>query len=155
MTFPSDDPAVICPMQQGLALAWATVEVAPLACALDLAHMPTHRLPTADLPRIIRHAPPAPIAAIPLEPAAGVVRMYPALGAPDREGLARINPEKVERRIATAGRELRALEPARRELVPTIRHVFAAEHPSRSISAGESCGRNSDEKFRPSGSTSL
>ena len=44
------------------------------------------------------------IAAIPLEPAARIVGMNPALGAPYRERLAGIDTEIVERGIAFAGR---------------------------------------------------
>src|SRR3954471_2403224 len=114
----SDQPAVIGPVQQRLALAGAAVEVATLAGPLELADVAAHGFPAPDLARVIGHAAPAIVAAVPLEPAARIVRVNPALGAPDRERLARLDAEKVERRIAPAMREPRSPEPARRKLVP-------------------------------------
>ena len=53
--------------------------------------------------------------------------MDPALGAPDRQWLAGIDAEAVQRAVAPAGGKLRAGEPAARKLVARVGHVLAAE----------------------------
>src|SRR5215207_11418547 len=59
--------------------------------------MATHRRPTPDLARVVGHAAAEVIAAVPLKPAAGVVRMDPTLVAPNRQRLARIDAVEVQR----------------------------------------------------------
>src|SRR3954468_12826908 len=99
-------------MQQSLALARTAKEIAGLAVALDLPHVAADCLPAADLPLVLgRHPAAEIIAAVPLEPAARIVRVQPALVAPHRERLARIDVEEIERAFASAGRQLRAPEP--------------------------------------------
>src|SRR5262249_35458642 len=108
-----DLPAVVRPVQQRLALALAAQEIARLAVALDLAHVATDRLPAPDLAAVlVRHAAPHVVAAVPLEPAARIIAMDPALAAPLRQRLARVDAEEIERAVALARRELRADEPA-------------------------------------------
>src|SRR6476646_4286619 len=90
---PSNFPAVVGPMQQRLALALAAGEIARFAMPLDLADMPAHGFPTLDLARVLfGQSADQIIAAIPLEPAARIVRMDPALSAPLRQRLAGIDP---------------------------------------------------------------
>src|SRR5688572_2585953 len=115
-------------MQQRLALARPAEQVALLAMCLDLADMPADLPPAPDLAGIVLHAAAEMVAAIPLEPAARVVRVDPALGAPHSEGLAGADAEEIERRVPPLRRQLRPAEPRLRELVPAIGHVFAAEH---------------------------
>src|SRR3954447_23936008 len=105
--------AVIGPMQQGLTLARPAHRVAGFAVALDLADMAAHRPPPLDLPRILLRQPTAEIvAAIPLEPAARVVRKNPSFVPPYRQLLAGIDPEIIERTIAPARGQLRVDKPS-------------------------------------------
>src|SRR5476649_585640 len=79
----SDFPAVVGPVQQGLALPRPTGAVARVAVHLDLADVARHRLPTLDLAVVFERQPAAEIVtAIPLEPAARVVLPDPALAPP-------------------------------------------------------------------------
>src|SRR5262245_54087831 len=104
---PSNLAAVIGPVQQCLALPLAAGELARLAIALDLPQVPADQLPAPDLARIlVRQAAPQIVATVPLEPAARIVLVDPALAAPHGQGLAGIDPEEVERGIAALGREL-------------------------------------------------
>jgi hypothetical protein len=68
------------------------------------------------------------IAAIPLKPAAGIVRINPSLFAPDRQPLAGIDAKIVEATIAAVLCELGARKPVARELFGAVGEVFAAEH---------------------------
>src|SRR5579872_2314124 len=116
-------------MKQRLALTGAAGAVAGLAVALDLPDVPTHRLPALDLPPVfVSYAAPHVVAAIPLEPAAGIVGMDPSLRAPDRERLAGIDAVVIERAVAPSRRELGAIEPIRRKLTLAVSHVLAAEY---------------------------
>ena len=75
--------AVISPMEQGLALAPATGQVARLAVAYDLPYVTPHGFPALGLAGILFGQSPADlISAIPLEPAAWVVGVDPAFLAP-------------------------------------------------------------------------
>src|SRR5215207_757334 len=100
----SDQPAVIGPVQQRLALAAPAQEVAGLAMFADLVDVATHRRPTPDLARVVGHTAAEVIAAVPLKPATGVVRMDPTLLAPNRQRLAPIDAVEVQRRVAPTGR---------------------------------------------------
>ena len=78
-----NSPAVIGPVQQCLALALAAGKITWLAIALNLAHMPSNSFPAADLASIFfRPTATHVVAAVPLEPAAGISWMYPAFPAP-------------------------------------------------------------------------
>src|SRR6185437_7631951 len=93
----SELPAVVGPMQQRLALTAPTGEVAAVTVTFDLADVPAHCFPALDLPPVLVGDPPAHVvAAVPLEPAARIVRMDPALGAPDGQRLTGIDAEIVE-----------------------------------------------------------
>ncbi len=81
-------------MQQRLALLSAAIKITWTAIERDLGNVAAHGLPAFDLLRVF----PAPtvgvgqaaahvVAAIPLKPAARVVRMNPALRLPDQERL--------------------------------------------------------------------
>jgi len=95
-------------MKQRLSLTLAAEEIAGHAVALNPANVPARRLPAFDLPAVFLGDPPSgEISAVPLEPAAGILRAYPAFGAPDRQWLACINSEVVERTVAGARREFR------------------------------------------------
>jgi len=93
---PSELPAVIGPVEQGLPLTRAAEDVTGIAIGLYLRDVALHCFPTADLPPVfVRRAAAHVIAAIPLEPAAWVVIVNPALPAPFGEGLAGIDAEKI------------------------------------------------------------
>jgi hypothetical protein len=124
----SEFAAVISPMQQCLPLTLAAEKIARLAIHLKLAHVPSDRGPAFDLSCIFVREPASPIiAAVPLKPAARVLRMDPALLAPHREWLAGGNAEEINLGVRTFRREFCLREPARRKLVPAIGHVFSAE----------------------------
>src|SRR5689334_3875225 len=92
-----DRAAVVSPLQQGLALAGAAEDIAGFAIPPDLPGMAPERFPALDLAVVLVGKPPAAIiAAIPLEPAARVVGMDPALGFPDRQRRAGPNAEIIE-----------------------------------------------------------
>src|SRR5690606_25799120 len=93
----------------------------------DLRDVAPHRLPASDLARIVAHAAAHEIAAVPLEPAAWIVRVNPALAAPFRQRLAGVDAEIVERAVAACGCEFGPREPGRGKLVPAIGEVAAAE----------------------------
>src|SRR5262245_27447263 len=96
---------------------------------LHLPHMAADRLPALDLPAVlVWQAATHVIAAIPLKPAARIVRINPAFAFPFRQRLARIHAEKIAARIAASRRQLRAGKPATGKFAPAVGHVLAAEH---------------------------
>src|SRR3954462_6067089 len=100
-----DLAAIIRPMQQRLPLAFSAPDVAGLTVHLNLANMAPHGFPAFDLPCILAGEPAAHVvAAIPLEPAAWIVRMYPALLAPNRKRLAGVDAEVVQASVRPVGR---------------------------------------------------
>src|SRR5687768_17337726 len=116
-------------MEHGLTLAAPTFEVSLLAVLLDRRDVPRDRAPSANLPRVVGGSTTHVVAAVPLEPAARILRPDPALAPPDRERLRGVDAKTIEPRIVPGGTELRACEPARREFIAAVRHVLAAEHP--------------------------
>jgi hypothetical protein len=70
-------------MQKGLTLFGMTRRIAGAAIVLDLRDVADHLFPATDLTRIILVATTHVIAAIPLEPAARIIRMDPTFGSPD------------------------------------------------------------------------
>ena len=97
-TAPSDPAAVVGPVQHCLALPRATVEVARRAVRPNGPYMPANRLPAGNLPRVVVAAPAHVVAAVPLEPAAGVLRVNPALAPPFAQRQRRVHAEAVELR---------------------------------------------------------
>src|SRR5262245_46414471 len=128
----SDLAAIVRPVQQSLALTRAAHRVAGLAMPSDLRDVPSDRLPALDLTRIFgRHATAHVVPAIPLEPAAWIVGMNTVIVLPDRQSLAGIDAEMIERRFGTGRREPRARKPGRGKFVAAIRHVLSAEDAER------------------------
>jgi hypothetical protein len=126
---PSNPPAVICPVQQSLALSFSTQQVTRLTMSPDLRDVPPHRLPARDLtPILMRHAAAHGVAAIPLKPPTRVIGMYPSLSLPDRQRLASVDAEIVQRRIAPVRRQPDAGKPTGGKFVAAIGHVLAAEY---------------------------
>src|SRR6478672_9396041 len=94
----------------------------------NLRDVPSDRFPALNLARIFgRHAAAHVVATIPLEPAAWIVGMNPALVPPDRQGLASIDAKMVKRWVGTRRREPRARKPARGKFVAAISQVLSAE----------------------------
>src|SRR6185312_6179297 len=92
-----DLAAIVSPVQQRLPLPPAAHQIARLAVFLYLTDMTPYGFPALYLTRVLLRHPAAQIvAAIPLEPAARVVRVKPALALPFRKRLAGINAEEVE-----------------------------------------------------------
>jgi hypothetical protein len=67
------------------------------------------------------------VSAIPLEPTARVVFVYPTFASPFGQGLAGVNLEEVEHGVLFVGAQLGAREPFFGEFGLAIGHVFAAE----------------------------
>ena len=93
-------------MQERLALAPAAKQIPGFTIFLHLPYMALDCLPALDLSVIlVPHAAAHVVAAIPLEPAAGVVRMDPALASPFRQRLARMDAKKIARGVAALRRK--------------------------------------------------
>lgn len=93
-------PAIVSPVQQRLPLPRTAKRIAGLAVHFDLIDVTTKGLPALDLPSVLlRHPPAHVIAAVPLKPAPRIFGMDPAFPAPDRERLAGINAEIVQRAV--------------------------------------------------------
>ena len=104
-------PAIVGPMQQGLSLDRPAFDVARTAMLSQLRHMPPHRFPACDLAGVIVATPTLIITAIPLKPAARIIRMNPSLGNPVGQRLGRMDTETIQRRIGPLGRQARARIP--------------------------------------------
>ena len=146
-TSPSNE-RVVRPLQQRLALARAAEDVSRLAIGPHLPGMAGKGAPAPDLDRIdIGQAAAEIIAAIPLEPAARVRPVYPALLSPHRKRLAALDAETVQCRIGPV-RNPRLFEPACREFAPAVVAILALEdaefeHFDRREMRGESGGETS------------
>src|SRR6185369_7481716 len=91
------DKTIPRPLEQSLPLARAACQCARRAVVADLAGVAGEVAPAADLGGVdVRDAAAHPVAAVPLEPAAGVGTQDPALFAPDAQGLAGFNAEVVQ-----------------------------------------------------------
>jgi hypothetical protein len=109
-------------MQERLPLPRPAGQVARLAVPLDLPDMPANGFPSLDLAAVLgRHAAAYVVTAIPLEPAARIIGVQPSLAAPDRQRLAGVDAEEIERAVAPAWREPGAREPTLWKLLPGIR----------------------------------
>jgi hypothetical protein len=144
-----DSPAVIGPVQELLALARPAHRIARLAMSSDLRHVALDSLPASDLAGVLVGQPPAHVvAAIPLEPAARIVRMHPALPSPLRQGLAGVHAEIVQGAVAAGGRELGANQLAGYSSRQSVRYL-PQNTPSSSICFGVRSGRKCGSKSRP------
>src|SRR5690349_133410 len=103
------------------------IEVAGLAVVPDLRDVSRDRAPAFDLTGVVSGSSAHVVAAIPLEPAARILWMNPALAPPFAQRLRGVHAEKVEPRIVPLGTEFRACEPARGKLPAAIGHVLATE----------------------------
>ena len=78
----SDRAAVIRPMQECLPLTPPALEVSFLAMLPNGRNVPRDRTPPPYLSRIVPRPAPHVIAAVPLKPAARILRIDPAFAAP-------------------------------------------------------------------------
>ena len=98
---PSNLTTVIGPVQQRLPLPRPAHRIARRAMSFNLRDVPPNGLPTFDLPGIFfRHAAAHIVPAIPLEPAAWIVRVNPSFSSPGRKRLTRVDAEIIEAAIA-------------------------------------------------------
>ncbi len=139
-------------MQDRLTLASATVPVATPAVLANLSDMARDRSPASNLALVVGASPAHVVPAVPLKPAARILRMNPAFALPLAQRLGRVDAEVVERRDrAAAGRVLR-VRTTREEIrrgnpsCTCRRTRRAATSPSASAP-----GAKSGEKFRPGG----
>jgi hypothetical protein len=125
----SELAAVVGPMQQRLPLTLPAQDISRLAIHLDLAYVPSDRLPAFDLPCVfIGKASAEIIPAIPLEPTARIIRMNPSLLAPYRERLAGFDAKPVQICVAAFRGKPGPGEPATGKFFPAVGHVFTAEN---------------------------
>src|SRR5262245_44506895 len=101
---PSDLPAVIGPVQQRLPLPRPAERVADIAVGFHLLDVTSEGFPPIDLPRVVFHAATGIVPAVPLEPAARVVRVDPSLPLPFRKRLAGVDAEIVQPLIGMIAR---------------------------------------------------
>jgi hypothetical protein len=122
-------PAIVGPMQERLSLPSAARQITRLARKLKLSEVTADCFPAFDLPNVlVGHSSPHIVAAVPLEPATWIVRMYPSFPAPFRERLTGFDTEVVEGVVARSTCQPGMLEPACRKLIGAIGHVLATEH---------------------------
>ncbi len=94
--------------------------------------MPPDGLPPLDLPLIlVRDAAAHIIPTIPLEPAARIVFVYPALFLPYIKRLTGIDPEEVQFRVMAQRTQFCLGEPVRRKFRCAVGHVFPSEYAKR------------------------
>ena len=74
-----DFPAVVGPVQHRLSLLPPAVEVARFAVLPDRRDVPRDGPPSPDLPRVVGAPAAHVVAAVPLEPAARILRTNPAI----------------------------------------------------------------------------
>ena len=119
---------VICPVEKCLPLAWPAECVTWAAIGLYLAYMASHSVPTAYLTCVFFWQASAHVVpAVPLEPAARIVFVNPALSAPLGQRLRGVDFEKVEFRVARAFGELCAPKPRSRKFFRAVTHIDAAK----------------------------
>src|SRR5512143_537183 len=126
----SDLSGIVCPVKECLPLSPTTVHIPRSAVLLYLVDVPPHRKPALDLPIIVVASSTQVVPAIPLEPAARVLRVDPALGIPDGQWLRRVGGGVVES-VVVAGNALAMqsghLKPVRRVFAPAVAQVSAPE----------------------------
>jgi len=111
-------------MEECLFLPAPTVRITRTAMCHNGTEVPTKRLPTFDLPVIIRMSPSPIIPTIPLKPSPWIIRMYPPFFSPIRQGFTCIHTKIVECRIVPFMTELGVCKPITRKLVATVSHIF-------------------------------
>lgn len=114
-------------MQQSLALAPPTVQIAGRAVFSNGSGVARDAAPTPNLAFVVGAAPAHVVPAVPLKPTARVVRMDPAFSPPLAQRLRCVDAEVVELGIVPLCADFCSREPRRRKLVVAIRHIFAAE----------------------------
>jgi len=80
----SQIPAIVRPMQYSLSLSSSTIPIPKQTVPFYLGNMPSNSFPPSDLPLIILMPSSHKVAAIPLKPSSGIVRVNPTLLSPNR-----------------------------------------------------------------------
>lgn len=113
-------------------MARSTQEVPAIAVPGELPDVTADCSPTANLALVlVRYPSPLIVTAIPLEPAARVVRVDPSLGAPHRQRDTRFDAEKVKVAVGGSRGKLRLSKPGLGKFVTTIAQVNTAEDSER------------------------
>lgn len=124
-------PAVIRPMQQGLALFAPTIQVLWPAIIFYLGHVPLHRCPPFDLPLIVRVSSSHKVPTVPLKPSTGIVWVNPSFFPPNEKRLTGINSKKIQFGIMFLGTQLGVGKPIWWKFFFAIGHVFSAKYTQR------------------------
>src|SRR5512144_2735213 len=82
-----DHSRIVGPVEQCLPLSRATAPIAARARLLELDHVPAYGAPATDLPRVVVATAAHVVTAVPLEPAARILRRDPPFLAPHRQRL--------------------------------------------------------------------
>src|ERR1700761_7432296 len=128
----SDLSAVVCPVQDCLALSRSAAQIARLTGSRDLYDVSSNGLPALDLTTILLgHSTPHVIATIPLKPSTRVIRVDPTLPAPLRQWLAGVDPKEIDCTIPAVKGELCSPEPTAGKFFTAIGHILAAEYAER------------------------
>ncbi len=148
----SDLPAVVGPVKDRLPLAAPAPEVARLAVLPDRRHVPGDRPPAPDLPRVVGAPAAHVVPAVPLKPAARILRVDPPLRrhvASDCEALTLKKFRRALRRpLASFACVNQLAGNSSRQSVMYL----PPNTPRRSICFGVSSGVKPGAKFFPAGS---
>src|SRR5262245_49819795 len=112
-------------MQDGLSLPPAAEQVARLAVLPDRRHVAGDGPPPPKLPGVVSTTAAHVVAAVPLKPAARILRSNPSFPAPLGERLGGVHAEVIEPSIPARRRKPCLREPARRELGAAVSHVLS------------------------------
>ena len=116
-------------MQHSLSLPSSTIPIPRHTVLFYLGNMPSNSFPPSDLPLIVLMSSSHEVAAIPLKPSSGIVRMNPTLLSPNRQGLTGIDSEEIQTGPMFFRAQPSLPEPVRRIFPRTVGHVFSTEHP--------------------------
>ncbi len=151
----SERPTVVCRVRQRLTLLRPTRVVTRQAVYAHLARVPAEGPPSPDLPIVLTWQPAThPASAVPLEPAARVLRMnYPRRRHPEsRRPALTLEQLQVPWRAAR-GRAWRPVPGVRNSSRQSVRYL-PPNTPRRSMSRGVSSGLKRESKPTPCGSRS-
>lgn len=111
-----------------MALFFAAGPVFGRAVSGNRRGMAAEGFPAFDLPLVILVPASEVVAAVPLEPAARIIRMDPALSTPDRKRLAGIYAEKIQLGVVPLRTEPGAFVPGGGKLFPAVCHIFSTKY---------------------------
>jgi len=115
-------------MEESLPLLSPAVPVSGFACFFELRNVPHHGAPSFDLAFVVVASPSHEVSAIPLKPTPRVIRVNPALIAPEGEWLGSIHAKKIQTWVVPFVTKSCVFEPVSGKLGRAISHVLAAEN---------------------------